>query len=129
MDEKGVFLQIFTKEEREELVKKKERVIKRALKAVDPMTVKLNADLIIEAAQYSVCLLECNKIIDRDGLVDTYKNGKNQYGTKKSVAAELKPKYTQTFQSLIRQLSDLLPSDGEKDAAKELMDFVNNSAR
>ena len=85
----------------------------------------MNEHLIEEAAMYSVMLSEINAIIERDGIVDTYKNGENQYGTKKSVAAELKPKYTATYQSLIRQLTELLPTESEKDAAKELMDFLN----
>lgn len=85
---------------------------------------KMNEQLIEETAMYASTLQEINEIIARDGVVDFYQNGENQWGTKKSVAAELKPKYTATYQSLIRQLSDLLPTESEKDAAKEIMDFL-----
>lgn len=85
---------------------------------------KLNEQLIEETAMYATTLKEINEIITRDGVVDFYQNGENQWGTKKSVAAELKPKYTSTYQSLIRQLSELLPTESEKDAAKELMEFL-----
>lgn len=85
---------------------------------------QLNKQVIEETAMYATTLQEINEIITRDGVVDFYQNGENQWGTKKSVAAELKPKYTSTYQSLIRQLSELLPTESEKDAAKELMEFL-----
>ncbi len=120
-----VFEQIYTKEEREKAKKKNIRAIKKQLDSVDKDIIKMNEHLIEEAAMYSVMLTEINKIIERDGLVDRYQNGENQWGTKKSVAAELKPKYTATYQSLIKQLIELLPTKSEQDAAKELMDFLN----
>ena len=120
------FQQIYTKDERIWLIHKNKLEIKQALKSVDKDTLKLYEKVIDEAAQYATSLSEINAIIARDGFVDSYQNGENQYGTKKSVAAELKPKYTQTYQTLIKQLSELLPTEGEKDAAAELMDFIND---
>ena len=120
------FQQIYTKDERIGLIHKNKLEIKQALKCVDKDTLKLYEKVIDEAAQYATSLSEINAIIARDGFVDSYQNGENQYGTKKSVAAELKPKYTQTYQTLIKQLSELLPTEGEKDAAAELMDFIND---
>lgn len=46
-------------------------------------------------------------------------------GASKSVAAELRVKYTATYQKLIAQLAALLPSEDEKAAAQELMEFIN----
>lgn len=119
------FQQIWTEEERKKQINKHKRMIKKLLSDIDQDTLKLNDGLIDEAATYAANLVECNELIKRDGLVDTYQNGENQWGTKKSVAAELKPKYTATYQSLIRQLSGLLPTEKEKDAAAELMEFIN----
>lgn len=118
------FEQIFEKEERKKLLKKNVRVIKKTLETVEPELLKLNEQLIEEAAMYATTLQEINAIITRDGIVDFYQNGENQWGTKKSVAAELKPKYTSTYQSLIKQLSDLLPKESERDAAQEIMEFL-----
>lgn len=118
------FEQIYDVEERKKRLKKNVRLIKKSLDSLDKDVLKLNEQLIEEAAMYATTLQEINEIITRDGIVDFYQNGENQWGTKKSVAAELKPKYTSTYQSLIRQLSDLLPSENEKDAAKEIMDFL-----
>jgi hypothetical protein len=61
----------------------------------------------------------------RDGISEYYQNGENQWGVKKSVAAELRVKYTSTYQKLIAQLAALLPSEDEKAAAQELMEFIN----
>lgn len=118
------FEQIFEQEERKKLLKKNIRVIKKTLETVEPELLKLNEQLIEEAAMYATTLQEINAIITRDGIVDFYQNGENQWGTKKSVAAELKPKYTSTYQSLIKQLSELLPKESERDAAQEIMEFL-----
>ncbi len=118
------FEQIFEQEERKKLLKKNIKTIKKTLESVDPELLKLNQQLIEEAAMYATTLQEINEIITRDGIVDFYQNGENQWGTKKSVAAELKPKYTSTYQSLIKQLSELLPKESERDAAQEIMEFL-----
>lgn len=118
------FEQIYSQEERKNKLKKNISAIKKSLNSVDKEVLKLNEQLIEETAMYAATLKEINEIITRDGVVDFYQNGENQWGTKKSVAAELKPKYTSTYQSLIRQLSELLPTESEKDAAKELMEFL-----
>lgn len=122
----GEFVQIYNQEKREKLFKKNTNSIKKSLKdnGVDEMILKMNAQLIAEAAMYASNLQEINEIIARDGVVDYYQNGANQWGTKKSVAAELKPKYTATYQALMRQLSELMPTESEKDAATELMEFI-----
>lgn len=121
------FEQIYSKEEREKQFKKNIKTIRKSLETVDADVLKLNDQIIREAAMYATTLQEINEIIARDGVVDFYQNGENQWGTKKSVAAELKPKYTSTYQSLIRQLSELLPKESEKDAAKEIMEFLQGS--
>ena len=59
-----------------------------------------------------------------DGMSEEYKNGENQWGVKKSVAAELRPKYTTVYQNIIKQLACLLPSEDEKAVAQELMEFI-----
>ena len=118
------FEQIFSQKERENIKDKNIKAIKARLKLADKDAVKLNEHLIEEAAAYATNLAEINKIIERDGLVDYYQNGANQWGTKKSVVAELKPKYTATYQSLIKQLTELLPTKTDKDAAAELMEFL-----
>ena len=119
------FEQIFTKDERVKLIAKNKRVIKDALKVVDADTLKLYGQLIDDAASYACAINECDLLYQRDGIAEYYQNGKEQWGVKKSVAAELRVKYTATYQKLIIQLASLLPSEDEKAAAAELMDFIN----
>lgn len=119
------FEQIFTKDERVKLIAKNKQVIKAALKAVDADTLKLYGQLIDDAASYACAIHECDLLYQRDGIAEYYQNGKEQWGVKKSVAAELRVKYTATYQKLIIQLASLLPSEDEKAAAAELMDFIN----
>ena len=82
------------------------------------------AQLIDDAASYACAIYECNLLYIRDGMSEEYKNGENQWGVKKSVAAELRPKYTTVYQNIIKQLACLLPSEDEKAVAQELMEFI-----
>lgn len=118
------FEQILTNSERKKIIGKNKRAIKAALKDVDPATLKLYAQLIDDAASYACAIYECNLLYIRDGMSEEYKNGENQWGVKKSVAAELRPKYTTVYQNIIKQLACLLPSEDEKAVAQELMEFI-----
>ncbi len=120
------FEQILTESDRKKIIEKNRKGIQQALKAVDRETIKLYQNLIDDAASYACAIYECNLLYMRDGISEYYQNGENQWGVKKSVAAELRVKYTSTYQKLIAQLAALLPSEDEKAAAQELLDFINN---
>lgn len=119
------FQQILTESDRRKIIDKNRKAIRKALQAVDPETLKLYVNLIDDAASYACAIYECNLLYMRDGISEYYQNGENQWGVKKSVAAELRVKYTATYQKLIAQLAALLPSEDEKAAAQELMEFIN----
>ena len=119
------FQQILTESDRKKIIDKNRKAIRKALQAVDPETLKLYVNLIDDAASYACAIYECNLLYMRDGISEYYQNGENQWGVKKSVAAELRVKYTATYQKLIVQLAALLPSEDEKAAAQELMEFIN----
>ena len=119
------FQQILTESDRKKIIEKNRKAIRKALQAVDPETLKLYVNLIDDAASYACAIHECNLLYMRDGISEYYQNGENQWGVKKSVAAELRVKYTATYQKLIAQLAGLLPSEDEKAAARELLEFIN----
>ena len=119
------FQQILTESDRKKIIDKNRKAIRKALQAVDPEALKLYVNLIDDAASYACAIYECNLLYMRDGISEYYQNGENQWGVKKSVAAELRVKYTSTYQKLIAQLAALLPSEDEKAAAQELMEFIN----
>lgn len=118
------FEQILTESDRRKLIAQNRRIIRKALDGVDAETLKLYDQLIDDAASYACAIHECNLLYMRDGLSEYYQNGETQWGVKKSVAAELRVKYTATYQKLIMQLASLLPSEDEKAAEKELLDFI-----
>ena len=117
--------QMLAESDRKKIIDKNRKAIRKALQAVDPETLKLYVNLIDDAASYACAIYECNLLYMRDGISEYYQNGENQWGVKKSVAAELRVKYTSTYQKLIAQLAALLPSEDEKAAAQELMEFIN----
>ena len=119
------FQQILTESDRKKIIDKNRKAIRKALQAVDSETLKLYINLIDDAASYACAISECNLLYMRDGISEYYQNGENQWGVKKSVAAELRVKYTATYQKLIAQLAGLLPSEDEKAAARELLEFIN----
>ena len=119
------FQQILAESDRKKIIDKNRKAIRKALQAVDPETLKLYINLIDDAASYACAIYECNLLYMRDGISEYYQNGENQWGVKKSVAAELRVKYTATYQKLIAQLAGLLPSEDEKAAARELLEFIN----
>lgn len=119
------FQQILTESDRKKIIDKNRKAIRKALQAVNPETLKLYVNLIDDAASYACAIYECNLLYMRDGISEYYQNGENQWGVKKSVAAELRVKYTATYQKLIAQLAALLPSEDEKAAARELLEFIN----
>ena len=119
------FEQILSKDDRQKIIAKNRKGILAALAEVDKDTLKMYGNLIDDAASYACAIYECNQLYMRDGIAEYYQNGENQWGVKKSVAAELRVKYTATYQKLIIQLAGLLPSEDEKAAAAELMEFIN----
>lgn len=80
--------------------------------------------LIDNAAFQSVTLQELTLIIRRDGYVDFYQNGENQYGTKKSACVEIYDKTLNTYTKIIKQLTDLLPQVEQSAPGADIMKFI-----
>jgi len=82
---------------------------------------------ISRAAWLIVSLEELEECIDRTGYVVEYKNGENQYGTKKSPEVEthnsMSQRYTQVMDYLYKLLPDTKSADdgAAKDTVKEFI--------
>jgi len=76
--------------------------------------------LIEEAAFLKSMLYELREDILQNGYMDEYKNGNNQFGKKKSVAADLYSIYIKQYAAIIKQLDIILP---EKDMFNEMLGF------
>lgn len=110
---------IYTEKQRKELIEQEYERITKAVK-VERATLE---KLFREAAFMAVTLDETRQIINRDGITETYQNGANQSGVKKSAAVEVYDKMVNTYAKVIAQISRELPSE-EEEAGNELMEFL-----
>lgn len=49
------------------------------------------------------------KLIDRDGLIETYQNGENQYGTKPSTALKAYNDTIKSYNTLYKEIAPFIP--------------------
>lgn len=110
--------------------------LEKILQNIDTSKKKTIEKLIEDAAFMAVTLEETRQIIARDGVIETYQNGENQKGVKKSSAVEVYDKMVNTYSRVVKQLCDLIPEKvqfdrGEEDIdpAEELLAFVNELKR
>lgn len=131
------FTQIYSDKQRKTKIKKEQKRLQDIFKNLDTNKKKGVEKLIEDAAFMAVTLEETRQIIARDGIVETYQNGANQTGVKKSSAVEVYDKMVNTYSRVVKQLIDLIPErvvidpkeDEEDDPAEELLAFVNGLKR
>lgn len=109
-----------TKEQR---IKSEKTRLKGIFKELDENKRKLVTPLIEKAAFMSIELDDLQETIEQEGWTSEYKNGENQYGTKKSPEAETYIALSKNYAAIIKQLVDLVPAAKRKktklDAMKE----------
>ena len=59
---------------------------------------------------------DLGKIIEAEGWTSEYKNGENQFGTKKSPEAETYIALRKNYAAIIKQLTDLVPPAKRKNS-------------
>lgn len=111
--------------EKDKKIKSEIKRLTTILKELDKNTIKGVKSLIDNAAFMSVTLSELQDTINKDGPVCEYKNGENQYGTKKSPEVDIYNTMVKNHMAIMKQLNELLPkgSGGEKD---DFETFVNS---
>ena len=72
--------------------------------------------LVDEAAFMAASLYELRKIINEKGYTEEYQNGANQKGIKKCSGVEIHNTMIKNYSAIIKQLTDLLPKEQEKNA-------------
>ena len=83
--------------------------LKRIFKNLDQNKKSLVTPLIEKAAFMSVELDELQAVIENEGWTSEYKNGANQYGTKKSPEAETYIALSKNYAAIIKHLTELVP--------------------
>lgn len=77
--------------------------------------IKAAKGLIENAAFMAVHLQDLQADLNEHGCVEQYRNGENQYGMKKSAAADMYTTMYKNYIATIKQLADLAPDNVETD--------------
>ena len=88
-----------------------------------PNQLKLARKEISRAAFLGVVLDQLEKDILEIGYEEPYKNGAEQYGKKKSAAADLHVSYTKNYLAVMKSLHNFLDSIGEPDEQDDFERF------
>ena len=80
-----------------------------------------------KVAFMSVTLDDLQEDINENGITETYQNGANQFGVKKSAAVEVYNTMIKNYASIMKQLTDLLPKSEPKEtkAVNPLIEFMD----
>lgn len=119
MAEDKNFIQIYTKRQRALKINAEKERLSAFFGKKDDLT----SGLIDLAATQKVVLDETAELIKRDGVVEEYRNGENQYGRKKSSAVEVHTKYSSEYVKTITALANLRGADGGE-ANDEFLQFI-----
>lgn len=103
--------------------------LRKLLKSLPKDTLAAAASLIRNVAFMSVTLDDLQETINRDGATSFYKNGENQFGTKKSPEIETYNSMIKNYMASMQQLIGLLPKEAVEDAKDELALFVKKAGR
>jgi len=115
-----------------EISKEQKREIKRIEKllranAVDEKVLKLNQELIYQAAFMGLQLKKLSKDIEINGVTEEYKNGENQYGRKKSASADVYGTMIKSYMTAQKQLNDLIPKNDNSSENDGFADFLKSN--
>jgi hypothetical protein len=108
-------------------IKKEFNRLKRIFKMLPKDQLISVQSLMKNAAFMAVTLEDLQMAINENGVISEYKNGENQFGTKKSPEVDVYNTMIKNYSSVVKQLCDFLPDSGEgKNGGKDdaLMNFV-----
>lgn len=104
------------KKTKEERIKNEKTRLKGIFKELEENKRQLVTPLIEKAAFMGVELDDLQETIEQEGWTSEYKNGENQYGTKKSPEAETYIALSKNYAAVIKQLTELVPAAKRKDS-------------
>lgn len=113
-EKKGEEIKEKKEKTKEQKIKREKTRLKGIFRDLDENKKKLVTPLIEKAAFMSVELDELQAVIQEEGWTSEYKNGKDQYGTKRSPEAETYIALSKNYAAVIKQLTDLVPAAKRK---------------
>ena len=102
--------------------KKLEKIFKPIL---DEKKMKLAQSLIDKVSFMCVTLESLQEEITEKGCIEEYQNGKSQWGLKKSTAVDIYNTMIKNYNTVMKQLLDLLPKEVKVDDIDEFDEFIN----
>jgi ribosomal protein RSM22 (predicted rRNA methylase) len=106
--------------------KKELRKLNRIFKDIPKDKKSLVEKLVSNAAFMAILLDDLQEDIEQNGYKDEYKNGENQYGYKRAVAADLYQVTIKNYTNVIKQLNDLLPKNKDIEDDDGFEAFINS---
>lgn len=117
---------IYSESDKKAMKTKEEKRLKKIFKDYPNEINELVKPLIDRCSFMFVELKEAEAQIQKYGSVEIYKNGKDQWGKKKSASVEVHNLMIKNYTLVIKQLIDLLPKESSNDALDEFKDFLKN---
>ena len=102
------------KKKKENRIKDEKKRLKEIFEELEENKRNLVTPLIEKAAFMSIELDDLQETIEQEGWTSEYKNGENQYGTKKSPEAETYIALSKNYAAVIKQLTELVPAAKRK---------------
>jgi hypothetical protein len=110
---------LLLKIEKDKRIKKEINRLKKLYNEMPANTMGKVISLIKNAAFMTITLEDLQESINSEGAVSEYKNGENQFGTKKSPEIEIYNTMIKNHAGIIRQLTDLMPEKPKPEPKKE----------
>lgn len=120
---------IYDEVEKDKQIKKEIRKLHRLFKNLPADKKKATESLIQEAAFMKVTLTEARHIIDHEGILESFKQGKQSF-KREHPATKVYNTMIQRYAMVCKQLFDMIPDPGAgKQAQDELIAFVKRAKK
>lgn len=118
-------LAFYTRKQKQALITSERTRLNNIFRSLPEEKKKVINPLIDELAFMCTELKDLKQQVHRDGAIEKYRNGANQYGKKKSAAVDIYNTMLKNYSAITKQLGDLLPKENEEldDGFDE---FLNN---
>ena len=120
---------LYTPEEKAKRIKRELTRLRKSFKPLPEDKRRLAEGLMQEAAFMRVTLEETREIIDREGVIELFEQGKQRF-LREHPATKVYTSLVNRYSAVVKQLVDLLPDPKQgQDVTDELMEFVKKQAR
>ena len=120
---------LYTPEEKAKRIKRELTRLRKSFKPLPEDKRRLAEGLMQEAAFMRVTLEETREIIDQEGVIELFEQGKQRF-LREHPATKVYAALINRYSAVVKQLIDLLPDDDkQKTETDELMAFVKRRSK